>query len=161
AMLHAARLAYASTMRQGGRVDADVSTTAEGDGAPAQYNPLAPGFAADPYPTYAALRAAGRVHPNPRRARVLSHCDDGFALLRLPGAGVDARTAANLTRLALPEALAHHAADRPRSILGLAPPDHTRLRRLVSSAFTVRRIERLRPRVRAIVGGLLDDLAAA
>src|SRR5690606_38642268 len=95
AMLHGARLAFASTMRKGGRVDADVSTTVEGDGAPAQYNPLAPGFAADPYPTYAALRAAGRVHQNPLGVRVLSHYDDCFALLRLPGTSVDDRNAVN------------------------------------------------------------------
>ena len=46
------------------------------------------------------------------------------------------------------------------SILSLDPPDHTRLRRLVSSAFTIRRVERLRERVRALVAELLDDLAA-
>lgn len=38
------------------------------------------------------------------------------------------------------------------------PPDHTRLRRLVSHAFTVRRIQRLRPRVRELVTGLLESL---
>jgi cytochrome P450 len=142
-------------------VDADVSTTVEPAGAPAQYNPFAPGFAADPYPTYAALRAAGRVHQNPLGVRVLSHYDDCFGLLRLPGTSVDDQNAVNLTPLPLPDDLAHLANDRPRSILGLDPPDHTRLRRLVSSAFTVRRIEQLRPRVRAIVDGLLDDMAAA
>jgi cytochrome P450 len=148
-------------MRKGGQVDADVSTTVEGAGTPAQYNPLAPGFAADPYPTYAALRAVGRVHQNPLGVRVLSHYDDCFRLLRLPGTSVNDQNAVNLMPLALPDDLAHLANDRPRSILGLDPPDHTRLRRLVSSAFTVRRIEQLRPRVRAIVDGLLDDLAAA
>ena len=39
------------------------------------------------------------------------------------------------------------------------PPDHTRLRRLVSSAFSIRRIEGLRPRVQAVVDDLLDDIA--
>jgi len=43
------------------------------------------------------------------------------------------------------------------SILGLDPPEHTRLRRLVAGAFTARRVEQLRPRVVAIV----DDLLAA
>ena len=35
------------------------------------------------------------------------------------------------------------------SILGIDPPDHTRLRRLVSKAFTPRTIEALRPRIQA------------
>lgn len=41
------------------------------------------------------------------------------------------------------------------------PPDHTRLRKLVSRAFTVRRVAELRPRVEEIAAGLLDGLAAA
>ena len=48
-----------------------------------------------------------------------------------------------------------------RSILTSDPPDHTRLRRLVSRAFTARRIAALRPRVEEITAGLLDDLARA
>src|SRR5262249_29182234 len=47
-----------------------------------------------------------------------------------------------------------------RHMLVMDPPDHTRLRRLVSSAFSVRRIEALRPRVQAIVDDLLDAIAA-
>lgn len=45
-------------------------------------------------------------------------------------------------------------------MLNANPPDHTRLRKLVSAAFTRRRIELLEPRVREIAAGLLDDLAA-
>jgi cytochrome P450 len=44
------------------------------------------------------------------------------------------------------------------SILGMDPPEHTRLRKLVASAFTVRRVEALRPRVAGIVGELIDAL---
>jgi cytochrome P450 len=46
-------------------------------------------------------------------------------------------------------------------LLSTNPPDHTRLRRLVTAAFTVRRVEALAPRVQTIADGLLDDLAAA
>jgi cytochrome P450 len=46
------------------------------------------------------------------------------------------------------------------TILGLDPPDHTRLRKLVASAFTARRVEGLRPRVIAIVGERLAAMAA-
>jgi cytochrome P450 len=44
------------------------------------------------------------------------------------------------------------------SINGIDPPEHTRLRRLVASAFTARRVEALRPRVTSIVNGLIDVL---
>jgi cytochrome P450 len=44
------------------------------------------------------------------------------------------------------------------SILGLDPPEHTRLRRLVAGAFTARRVEALRPRVTKLVDELIDHL---
>jgi cytochrome P450 len=44
------------------------------------------------------------------------------------------------------------------SILGMDPPEHTRLRRLVAGAFTARRVETLRPRVAELVAGLIDHL---
>jgi cytochrome P450 len=47
------------------------------------------------------------------------------------------------------------------SILGMDPPEHTRLRRIVTKAFTARRITDLRPRTRAIADGLLDRMIAA
>ena len=47
-----------------------------------------------------------------------------------------------------------------RHMLSVDPPDHTRLRRLASAAFSRPRIAALRPRVQAIVGRLLDDLEA-
>jgi cytochrome P450 len=44
------------------------------------------------------------------------------------------------------------------SILGMDPPDHTRIRRLVSSAFTARRVARLRDRTQEVVESLLDEM---
>jgi cytochrome P450 len=44
------------------------------------------------------------------------------------------------------------------SILGMDPPEHTRLRRLVAGAFTARRVEALRPRVSKLVDELIDRL---
>jgi cytochrome P450 len=46
-------------------------------------------------------------------------------------------------------------------ILDMEPPDHTRVRRLVSKAFTPRYVEGLRPRVQAITDGLVDPVAGA
>ena len=125
------------------------------------YNPFEPGFAEDPYAQYAAIRADGRVHRNPLGIRVLS------ALRRLLRAAAarrhERRRAQRHQRrrpAVLPDGLAEREDQRSRSILSLDPPDHTRLRRLVSSAFTIRRVERLRDRVRALVAELLDDIAA-
>jgi cytochrome P450 len=44
------------------------------------------------------------------------------------------------------------------SIIGMDPPDHTRIRRLVSAAFTARRVEHLRPAAQAMVDRLIDEL---
>ncbi|GLZ12044.1 cytochrome P450 [Actinomadura sp. NBRC 104425] len=46
------------------------------------------------------------------------------------------------------------------SIMSLDPPEHSRLRRLVTKAFTVRRVERLRPRAEQIAGELVDRMIA-
>ncbi|MDT0457896.1 cytochrome P450 [Streptomyces sp. DSM 41527] len=50
---------------------------------------------------------------------------------------------------------------RDSGILGMDPPDHTRLRTLVAKAFTVRQVEKLRPQVKQLAHELLDELAAA
>ncbi|WP_424216088.1 cytochrome P450 (plasmid) [Streptomyces sp. BI20] len=47
------------------------------------------------------------------------------------------------------------------SMLSMDPPDHTRLRRRVANAFTIRRIKALRPRIEEIVDGLVDAMTAA
>jgi cytochrome P450 len=128
---------------------------------PVMFNPFEPGFDVDPYAQYARVRADGRVHRNPLGLRVLSHYDDCFELLRLPGTSVDELKAPGIPRPPLPADLDEQMRQRSRSILNLDPPDHTRLRRLVSSAFTVRRVERLRERIRELADELLDEVAEA
>lgn len=49
----------------------------------------------------------------------------------------------------------------PESILSMDAPKHTRIRQLVGRALTARRVEELRPRVRQIATGLIDDMVAA
>ncbi len=46
------------------------------------------------------------------------------------------------------------------SLLGINPPDHTRLRRLVSSSFTARRVRALRPATERMIDDLIDEMAA-
>ncbi|GAB3166018.1 cytochrome P450 [Amycolatopsis stemonae] len=50
---------------------------------------------------------------------------------------------------------------REGGILQMDPPDHTRLRTLVAKAFTMRRVELLRPRVASLASELIADLKAA
>jgi cytochrome P450 RapN len=51
---------------------------------------------------------------------------------------------------------------QPKASIGnMDPPEHSRLRKLVTSAFTVRRIEALRPRAQRIVNDLLDKMIAS
>jgi cytochrome P450 len=126
------------------------------------FNPFEPGFADNPYDQYASIRAQGRTERTVFGTLLLSHYEDCFQLLRLAGTSVDDRNASNVFRYQPPEDIADRMVNNDRrSILGLDPPDHTRLRRLVSSAFTVRRVEQLRERVRELVAGLLKDLADA
>jgi cytochrome P450 len=78
----------------------------------------------------------------------------------------DARLVLGDKRFSRAEAAAH---DEPRmragqttgGILSMDPPEHTRLRTLVAKAFTVRRVEELRPRARTIAVGLVEDMKAA
>ncbi|MEV4433052.1 cytochrome P450 [Streptomyces sp. NPDC049555] len=78
----------------------------------------------------------------------------------------DARLVLGDRRFSRAEATVH---DEPRQspgqvtsgILAMDPPDHTRLRRLVTKAFTVQRVERLRPDIRALADSLLDEMVAA
>ena len=127
------------------------------------FSPFEPGFADNPYDQYAGIRAQGRAERTAFGTLLLSHYEDCFGLLRLAGTSVDDRNASSTFRYQPPDDIADRMVLRNerRSILGLDPPDHTRLRRLVSSAFTVRRIEQLRGRVRELVAGLLDEVAGA
>lgn len=73
----------------------------------------------------------------------------------VPGAGRG--IAGVFATLGFPDELAHLG----RGLLVRDGEDHARLRRLVSRAFTVRRVRELRPRIEALTDGLLDDIAAA
>jgi cytochrome P450 len=115
-----------------------------------QFNPMAPEFLADPYPTYHRLRAEDPVHWSPLGFWVLTRYDDVVAVLRDQRFAKEAMIAAVAARFGIaPGTIGLSMLDRD-------PPDHTRLRSLVSKAFTPRVVERLRPRIQQIVDGLLD-----
>ena len=116
----------------------------------------------NPFPLFAKVRELGAVHEvtlvDGHVAWLVVGYDEARAALNDPRLSKDMHAAfargGDIVAEGLPgPAFARH-------MLSVDPPDHTRLRRLVSSAFYARRIEALRPRVQAIVDSLLDAIAA-
>ena len=113
------------------------------------FNPMDPAFVADPYPTYRQLRTEDPVHHSPMGFWVLTRYEDVVAALRDPRLAKEAIAAFVAARFGAPVPI------MGLSMLDRDPPDHTRLRSLVSKAFTPRVVEGLRPRVQQIVDGLI------
>jgi cytochrome P450 len=113
-----------------------------------------PAILPDPYPVLAGLREASPFAEFDGAFVVVGRHADCSAVLRDPNASSERG------RSLIATATARRIRERP-SFLSLDPPDHTRLRRLVSRAFTPRTIARLEPRIRAITGELLTAAAAA
>ncbi|MEV0274779.1 cytochrome P450 [Streptomyces sp. NPDC050610] len=128
------------------------------------FAPWSPEFAADPYPGYAELRERGRVHWfAPSRQWLVPRHDDVRALLRDRRLG---RTYLHrfgheeFGRSAPPDWHEPFHTLNDNGLLDLEAPDHTRLRRLVSKAFTPRMVERLAPYVHRIADELVSGLLA-
>jgi hypothetical protein len=123
------------------------------------FDPFSVEFQTDPYPTYARLRQAAPVFWHaPTHLWYFSLYEDVSILLR------DRRLGRSLRHLRPEPAPPPHLAPFQRlsdsSMFDMEPPDHTRLRRLVSSVFTPRRVEALRPKIEAAAEGLLDQALA-
>lgn len=125
------------------------------------FDPFDPAFRADPYPFYDALREHDPVHRTPLQTVVLTRYDDVAWTLRSNDFSRDIEANANEPLDEIGKAKRARRRDRnsSKSILNLDPPDHTRLRRLVSKAFTPTSIERLRPRIQQLVDDVLDGAA--
>jgi cytochrome P450 len=121
------------------------------------WNPFSPTLNVDPYPAYERLRAAGPIiwHRGLNNWLVTSYelCEE---VLRSP---------VSVDRGDLFDFVSPWSKLRPedratftRLMLLVDPPDHTRLRRIVSRAFTPRTIERIEPRVREITDELIGKV---
>ncbi|MGW1956182.1 cytochrome P450 [Streptomyces sp. NPDC001920] len=126
------------------------------------FDPWDPAFLADPYPAYAELRARGRVHRfEPTNQWLVPHHADVSALLRDRRLGRTYQhrfTHEEFGRTAPPPEHEPFHVLNDHGMLDLEPPDHTRIRRLVSKAFTPRTVERLKPYVRGLAGDLVSAL---
>lgn len=125
------------------------------------FDPWDPAFVADPYAGYAELRERGQVHWfEPTNQWLVPHHADVSALLRDRRLGRTYQhrfTHEEFGRTAPPPEQEPFHTLNDHGMLDLEPPDHTRIRRLVSKAFTPRTVERLKP----YVEGLAADLVAA
>ena len=122
-------------------------------------------FIADPYPVYAALRQSEPVRYDEATEHwLISRYEDVNALLRDRRFGRTYRHLASHAQMGHPPPPEWHAPFWDlinAGILDMEPPNHTRVRRLVSKAFTPRFVEGLRPRVQSIMDGLVDELDGA
>ncbi|HYW27654.1 MAG TPA: cytochrome P450 [Terriglobales bacterium] len=122
--------------------------------AQTEFNPFDPAVVADPYPYYRLMRERDPVHRNASiRTWFLTRHADVCELLR------DDRFSSDGTQSERYVAPPPGRGRPGRSMLVVDPPDHTRLRNLVSKAFTPRMVEQLRPRIEAITADLVDRLS--
>jgi cytochrome P450 len=122
------------------------------------WNPSDPAFKADPYPTYRRLHQEAPVLDVPNGAVVLTRYEDVSRTLRSNEVSRDIDEHLVIDEHD-PAAVRRRQRRTAKTILNLDPPDHTRLRRLVSKAFTPSAIERLRPRIEEMVDVRLDAAA--
>ncbi|MYV55946.1 cytochrome P450 [Streptomyces sp. SID3212] len=122
-------------------------------------------FATDPYPAYAWLREHAPVHrtelPSGVEAWLVTRYADAKRALADPRLSKNpvhhAGSAHAKGRTGIP---GERNAELMTHLLNIDPPDHTRLRRLVSKAFTPRRVAQFAPRVQELTDRLIDGFAA-
>jgi cytochrome P450 len=128
------------------------------------FNPMRRSFRVDPYPAYRKLQSKDPFHRSrPIGGWVLTRHADVSAVLRDPKFLSDGRKLPQFRKQADDRVkagdLTREEADT-QMMLNTDPPDHTRLRSLVSKAFTPRSVEALRPRVEQLVDEVVERCAA-
>jgi cytochrome P450 len=121
-----------------------------------EFSPYAYEVHEDPYPLYARLRAESPVHRNEelgfwalaRHADVLAAFKDVKRFSNRFGVSIDPSSYGPHARLGT-------------SFLAMDPPEHTRMRSLVSRSFTPRRVRQMEPRIRKLTVDYLDGLVGA
>jgi cytochrome P450 len=141
-----------------------VSGTSIVDPGSFGYAPADPGFIADPYPVFERLREAGpATYDEATNQWLVARYVDVNALLRdrrLGRSYLHVATHEEFGRTPPPAWQDPFQESQRSQLIDLEPPDHTRLRRLVTTAFTPRTVEALRPRIAAIVESLVEPARA-
>lgn len=120
---------------------------------------LDPTHRADPYPVYRQLRESGPILMPESNLVVFAGFDDCDEVLRHPASCSD-RLKSTVTQRAVAAGQEARPFGTP-GFLFLDPPDHTRLRKLVSKAFSPKVVRALESDITGLVDGLLDKVAAA
>jgi cytochrome P450 len=118
---------------------------------------LDPANRADPYPLYAKFRERGPIQLPAVNITVFSTSRDCDEVLRHPSSSSNRWNSTVAQRQLASGAWSKPAV--PPGFLFLDPPDHTRLRKLVSKAFAPKVVNALQPDITAMVDGLLDQIA--
>ena len=125
-----------------------------------QVDILSPAFKANPFPSFALLRATQPVYrttlPDKTQIWLLTRHEDVNLRFKDPRFAKDRRNAMTPEQLRKQPWVPPMFRPLERTMLDLDPPDHTRLRQLVQKAFTARLIEHMRTRVQSLADELLD-----
>ncbi|MBW4644888.1 MAG: cytochrome P450 [Goleter apudmare HA4340-LM2] len=124
-----------------------------------KFNPFLPEFHSDPYPIYDRLRTEDPVHLSSLGIWMISRYVDVIQALRDPHLSSEQSHISRYSRQQ--GTLSPVAALSSKCLFFRDPPDHTRLRRLVSKAFNPRVIEEMRPRIVEFVNELIDGIGGA
>ena len=112
-------------------------------------------FLDDPFPTYKLMRENDPVHRNPDGSYFLTRYEDVVQSFRNPAMSSD-KTVDFKPKFGDGPLYVHHTT----SLVFNDPPKHTRVRKLLSEAFTPRKLSELEPVIEGIIDRLLDRLAA-
>jgi cytochrome P450 len=125
------------------------------------FNPFDPEFHRNPYGQYKSLRERSPVLRGPFGLNILFTYEDVSRVLRGTAFSInDPRGFSSMPEFQLESVFGEWAERGAHTILNLDPPDHTRLRGLLSSAFTSRVIETLRDDVERLVNNAIDGMVA-
>lgn len=120
--------------------------------------PFSPEMMADPYPAYRAFRERGRVQRTSAGHWLATGYDEVSSLLTDQRFGEAAGRGGRIRLSRATREGQQQLLGRVDTMLSQDPPEHTRLRRLVSKAFTPRSVQKMRPRIQEVVNELLEKV---
>jgi cytochrome P450 len=127
------------------------------------FDPFRSDFLADPYPFYRAYREDDPIHQSrPGLWWLFRHADCTAMLRDHAHFASDPRRVKRPGEASRPpEAVSPLIKFLSNGVLGLDPPEHTRLRSMIKGTFTLRTVEQLQPAIEVLADNLLDQIQGA